>query len=80
MIKKIVESNTASIDDAGGEGTDADRYYFNSLYQQQQAFQAQPLKQLRDTQNENDGFYGYDDSGDNDEENNDDEYKYDDDE
>jgi hypothetical protein len=38
------------------------------LYQQQQAFQAQPLKQLRDTQNENDGFYGYDDD---DEENND---------
>jgi hypothetical protein len=41
------------------------------LYQQQQAFQAQPLKQLRDTQNDNDGFYGYDDDNDNDEESND---------
>lgn len=38
------------------------------MYQQQQAFQAQPLKQLRDTQHEDDGYYGYGEDNDENEE------------
>ena len=32
------------------------------MYQQQQAFQAQPLKQLREAHNDDDGYYGYADA------------------
>ena len=35
------------------------------MYQQQQAFQAQPLKQLREANNDDDGYYGYNNSNNN---------------
>ena len=56
LFKKIKASAEL---DSPQEENEADRYYFNSLYQQQQAFQAQPLKHLRETHHNSDGDDGY---------------------